>query len=55
MDKQYYPLPDETLYTATLPNGLKVLVVPKPGFTRKEAYFVTDYASIMASPRWRID
>ena len=46
MDKQYYPLPDETLYTATLPNGLKVLVVPKTGFTRKEAYFVTDYGAV---------
>ena len=46
MHKQYYPLLDETLYTHTLPNGLTVLVCPKPGFTRKEAYFVTDFGAI---------
>ena len=36
----------ETLYRHTLPNGLTVLVSPRPGFTRKLAYFVTDYGSI---------
>ena len=46
MHKQYYPMLDETLYTEKLANGLTVLVVPKPGFTRKEAYFVTDYGAI---------
>ena len=46
MHKQYYPLLDETLYSATLPNGLTVLVCPKPGFTRKCAYFVTDFGAI---------
>ena len=46
MDKRYYPALDETIYRATLPNGLKVLVVPKPGFTKKQAYFVTDFGAV---------
>lgn len=46
MDKQYYPALDETLYRATLPNGLKVMVMPKPGFTKKLAYFVTDFGAV---------
>ena len=46
MDKQYHPLLDEALYRATLPNGLRVLVSPKPGFARKEAYFVVDFGAI---------
>lgn len=46
MKKNYYPELDETLYTARLANGLTVKVVPKPGFTRKLAYFVTDFGSI---------
>lgn len=36
----------ETVYRRTLPNGLRVTVVPRRGFTRKLAYFVTDYGSI---------
>ncbi|MBE6977526.1 MAG: insulinase family protein [Ruminococcaceae bacterium] len=46
MDKQYYPALDETLCRATLPNGLRVLVVPKQGFTKKLAYFVTDFGAV---------
>ena len=46
MNKAYYAALDETLYTATLPNGLTVLVVPKPGFSRKMAYFVADYGAV---------
>lgn len=46
MNKQYYPELDETLYTNTLSNGLSVAVVPKPGFCKSIAYFVTDYGSI---------
>ena len=45
--KQYqYPNLDETLYGKKLPNGLQVLVIPRPGFTKKLAYFVTDYGAI---------
>ena len=49
MKKTYYPKLDETVCRKTLPNGLTILVVPKPGFTRKIAYFVTDYGSIHTS------
>ena len=46
MKKTYYPELDETLYSCRLENGLTVLVVPRKGFTKKLAYFVTDYGSI---------
>ena len=46
MKKTYYPELDETLYTGVLENGLSVAVVPRKGFTKKLAYFVTDYGSI---------
>lgn len=46
MNKTYYPRLDETVYREVLPNGLTVCVIKKPGFTRKCAYFVTDYGSI---------
>ena len=46
MVKQYYKALDETIYREVLPNGLKILVVPKPGFTKKQAYFVTDFGAV---------
>ena len=46
MKKTDYPELDETLYTRVLENGLTVVVVPRKGFTKKLAYFVTDYGSI---------
>ena len=46
MEKLYYPLWNETLYRQVLPSGLTVCVVPRPGFTKKLAYFVTDYGAI---------
>lgn len=46
MEKQYYPQLDETLYKKVLPNGLTVLVVPRPGFTKKLCYFLTDFGAI---------
>ena len=46
MEKQYFAQLDETLYRTVLPNGLTVLVVPKPGFTRKLAYFATDFGAV---------
>jgi len=42
----YYPELDETLFREVLPNGLTVAVIPRKGFTKKLAYFVTDYGSI---------
>jgi len=41
-----YPELDEKLYRKTLPNGLQIIVCPKPGFQRKVAYFMTSYGSI---------
>lgn len=41
-----YPRLGEKAYWDTLPNGLTVAVIPRPGFTRKLAYFVADYGSI---------
>ena len=46
MTRFHYPELDETLYRQTLENGLTVCVVPRKGFTKHLAYFVTDYGSI---------
>ena len=46
MNRTYYPRLDETVYRKRLPSGLTVCVIKKPGFTRKCAYFVTDFGSI---------
>lgn len=46
MTRIEYPELDETLYQQTLANGLPVCVVPRKGFTKRLAYFVTDYGSI---------
>jgi len=37
---------NEQLYSGTLPNGLSVFVVPKPGFHKKYAFFATDYGGV---------
>ena len=41
-----YPELDEIVYRTVLENGLTIKVVPRKGFTKKMAYFVTDYGSI---------
>ena len=41
-----YPLIDERIYSETLPNGLSVFFVPKPGFSKKYAFFATDYGGV---------
>lgn len=46
MNKLEYPALGETMYREVLPNGLTVLVVPRPGFSRKYAYFATDFGSV---------
>ena len=45
MKQTEYPLLDETAFRQTLPNGLRVTVVPRKGFQKKMAYFVTDFGS----------
>jgi len=46
MKKYEYPRLGEVLYKEQLPNGLTVCVAPRPGFTKKLAYFVTDFGAI---------
>ena len=46
MIHKVYPALGEEIFWDTLPNGLTLAVIPRPGFTRKLAYFVTDYGSI---------
>lgn len=42
----YYEQLQETLYHETLPNGLQVYILPKPGYTKTYATFTTKYGSI---------
>ena len=44
--KRSYPQLGETVFWEELPNGLTVAVVPRPGFSKKLCYFVTDYGAI---------
>ena len=46
MKRTEYRELDETLYTQVLDNGLTVAVIPRKGFTKSLAYFVTDFGSI---------
>ena len=46
MTRFEYPELGEVLYKEQLSNGLTVCVLPRPGFTKKLAYFVTDFGSI---------
>ena len=46
MNMTHYPRLEETVFRKTLPNGLTLMVVPKPGFTRKVAYFAANYGSV---------
>ena len=46
MEHKHYPLLDEQIFWEQLPNGLTVAVIPRPGFTKKLAYLVTDFGSI---------
>ena len=49
MKHMTYPLIGEQLFKTKLPNGLDVCVIPRPGFSKKLAYFVTDFGSIHTS------
>lgn len=46
MSYREYPALSERVYWTTLDNGLTVAVLPCPGFTKKIAYFVTDYGAV---------
>ena len=46
MEKIHYRQVGETLYKTKLPCGLQVAVLPRPGFTKKLCYLVTDFGAI---------
>ena len=46
MTERVYPAWGERVIWDKLPNGLTLAVVPRPGFRKKLAYFVTDYGAI---------
>ena len=46
MELQTYPRLGEQCFRRTLANGLPVMIVPRPGFTKKLCYFVTDFGAI---------
>ena len=46
MEKKEYPELSETLWQTTLPNGLPIRVLPRPGFTKKIAYMIVDFGAI---------
>jgi len=46
MTEKIYPGLGERVWQQMLPNGLTVAVVPRPGFSRKLAYFVTNMGAI---------
>ena len=46
MESVFYPAVGETLYKATLNCGLQVAILPRPGFTKKLCYLVTDFGAI---------
>ena len=53
MRKLEYPAIGETLYRETLPNGLRLSVITKPGYTRSFAFFATEYGG--ADRRFRLN
>lgn len=53
MENKQYPRIGETLYGATLPNGLRLRVLCKPEYNRSFAMFATNYGG--ADRRFRLD
>ncbi|MDO5444952.1 MAG: pitrilysin family protein [Eubacteriales bacterium] len=47
MIKSDYPGIGETIYSGELPNGLRISVIPKPGFSSYYAVFGTNYGGAM--------
>lgn len=46
MEEKRYQSIEESIYTKTLANGLRLVVYPKKGFTKSYAVFTTSYGSI---------
>ena len=49
LSKAEFPNIGETLYNGTLENGLRIVVVPRPGFMKKYAFFATNYGGSSVS------
>ena len=46
MKQSFYERIGESVYRETLPNGLQVCVVPKPGYAKSYAFFATRYGGM---------
>ena len=46
MERRYFERLDMTVFSDTLPNGLRIRVIPRPGFEKKYAFFATNYGSV---------
>jgi len=46
MNEKSYPRIGETVLEKTLPNGLKIFIVPKPQHRKKYAFFATRYGGM---------
>ncbi|MBQ9349124.1 MAG: insulinase family protein [Oscillibacter sp.] len=53
MNVEYYERVGEAVHSTTLPNGLKLCVVPRPGYVRKYAFFATRYGGM--DTRFKLD
>lgn len=47
-----YPRIGETVLQHTLPNGLRICIVPKPGYCKKYAFFATRYGGMDMKFNW---
>ena len=47
-----YPRIGETVLQHTLPNGLRICIVPKPGYCKKYAFFATRYGGMDMKSNW---
>ena len=46
MKQSFYERLGESVYREALPNGLRIYVVPKPGYAKKYAFFATRYGGM---------
>ena len=53
MKQRFYERIGESVYEETLPNGLAIRVVPKPGYAQKYAFFATRYGGM--DTRFQLD
>lgn len=49
MERRFFSRLEMTVFADTLPNGLRIRVIPRPGFEKKYAFFATHYGSMDTS------